>query len=198
MLAAFKASPEGQVPVTHPEEEEAVRRVRAYRIDAAGARYKILRGDIHRHTEISMDGALDGSLWDLYRYAINAAAFDYIAVTDHNYGAWLDTDEPEGRNTDDIYQYWRTQKSADIFHVPGRFTPLYAYERSINFPLGHRNIVHVRRGVFSHRVPRLHQRASDLIEKDAQGLWAYLRRTDGVGIPHTSATSMGTDCALPR
>jgi len=197
VLAAFRASPEGQVPVTHPEEEEAVRRVRGYRIAVDGKRYKIIRGDIHRHTEISMDGALDGSLWDLYRYALNAAAFDYIAVTDHNYGAWLDTDEPEGRNTDDIYQYWRTQKSADMFHVPGRFTPLYGYERSINFPLGHRNIVHVRRGVFSYRVPRLHiSERPELIDKDAQGLWAYLRRTDGVGIPHTSATNMGTDWRL--
>lgn len=197
VLTAFQASPEGQVAVTHPEEEEAVRRVRNYRITVDGKTYKIVRGDIHRHTEISMDGALDGSLWDLYRYAMNAAAFDFIAVTDHNYGAWLDTDEPEGRNTDDIYQYWRTQKSADIFHVAGRFTPLYGYERSINFPLGHRNIVHVRRGVFSYRVPRLHIRERpELIEKDAQGLWAYLRRTDGVGIPHTSATSMGTDWRL--
>jgi hypothetical protein len=196
-LAAFQASPEGQVPVTHPEEAEEVRRIRAYRIAVDGKRYKIIRGDIHRHTEISMDGALDGSLWDLYRYSLNAAAFDYIAVTDHNYGAWLDTDEPEGRNTDDTYQFWRTQKSADIFHVPGRFTPLYGYERSINFPLGHRNIVHVRRGVFSYRVPRLHiSERPEWIEKDAQGLWAYLRRTDGVGIPHTSATSMGTDWRL--
>ncbi|MBI4909135.1 MAG: DUF3604 domain-containing protein [Acidobacteria bacterium] len=196
-LAAFQPAAEGNVPVTHPEEEEAVRRMRGYRIQAGGATYKIVRGDIHRHTEISMDGATDGSLWDLYRYALNAAAFDYIAVTDHNYGAWLDTDEPEGRNTDDIYQYWRTQKSADLFHVPGRFTPLYGYERSINFPLGHRNIIHVKRGVFSYRVPRLHvSERPDLIEKDAQGLWAYLRRTAGVGVPHTSATSMGTDWRL--
>jgi hypothetical protein len=196
-LSALTPSKESHSLVTHPEEDAAVGRVRAYRIGAGGQTYKIVRGDLHRHTEISMDGAIDGSLWDLYRYAMNAVNFDFIAVTDHNYGAWLDTDEPEGRNTDDIYQYWRTQKSADLFHVPGRFTPLYGYERSINFPLGHRNIFHVRRGVFSYRVPRLHiSERPELIERDAQGLWTYLRRTEGVGIPHTSGTSMGTDWRL--
>jgi hypothetical protein len=65
-----------------------------------------------------MDGAIDGSLWDLYRYALNAASFDFIAVTDHNYGAWLDTDEPESKNTDDVYQWWRTQKSGTSFMFP--------------------------------------------------------------------------------
>ena len=80
---------------------------------------------------------------------------------------------------------------------PGRFVPLYGYERSINFPLGHRNILHVRRGVFSYRVPKLHiSERPELIEKDAQGLWAYLRATDGVGLPHTMGTSMGTDWRL--
>jgi hypothetical protein len=187
----------GQFPVTHPEEAAQVAQVRNHRLKTTGATYKIVRGDLHRHTEISMDGAVDGSLWDLYRYAIDAAAFDFIAVTDHNYGAWLDTDEPETKNTDDIYQWWRTQKSADLFYVPGRFVPLYGYERSINFPLGHRNIIHVRRGVFSLRVPKLHiAERPDLIEKDAQALWAYLRATDGVALPHTSATTMGTDWRL--
>jgi hypothetical protein len=174
-----------------------VDRVRTHRVTVGGQTYKVVRGDLHRHTEISMDGAIDGSLWDAYRYALNAAAFDYIAVTDHNYGAWLDTDEPESRNTDDEYQWWRTQKSADIFHVPGRFVPLYGYERSINFPLGHRNIFHVRRGVFSYRVPKLHiAERPELIARDAQGLWAYLRSTGGVGIAHTPGTSMGTDWKL--
>lgn len=194
VLVPFRASPAGDFTVTHPREAEHVQRVRAHRLKVGGQTYKVLRGDTHRHTEISMDGAIDGSLWDLYRYAINAAAFDYIAVTDHNYGAWLDTDEPEGRNTDDIYQWWRTQKSADIFHVPGRFVPLYGYERSINFPLGHRNIFHPRRGIFTYRVPRLHiSERPELIDLDAQGLWKYLRATGGIAIAHTSGTSMGTD-----
>jgi hypothetical protein len=187
----------GTFPVTHPDEARQVADVRAHRVTVGGRAYKIVRGDVHRHTEISMDGAIDGSLWDLYRYSIDAANLDYVAVTDHNYGAWLDTDEPESKNTDDEYQWWRTQKSADMFYVPGRFVPLYGYERSINFPLGHRNILHVRRGVFSYRVPKLYiSERPELKEKDAQGLWSYLRATDGIGLPHSTGTNMGTDWRL--
>ncbi|MFB3826280.1 MAG: DUF3604 domain-containing protein [Bryobacteraceae bacterium] len=196
-LQSFQPSDPGQFPVTHSEEAAQVAAVRAHRLAVGGRSYKIVRGDVHRHTEICMDGGVDGSLWDAYRYGIDAAGFDYMAVTDHNYGAWLDTDEPESKNTDNEYQWWRTQKSADMFYVPGRFVPLYGYERSINFPLGHRNVLHVRRGVFSYRVPKLHiSERPELIEKDAQGLWAYLRATDGVGLPHTMGTSMGTDWRL--
>lgn len=196
-LQAFQPSAAGQFPVTHPEEAREVAAVRQHRVTVGGRSYKIVRGDVHRHTEICMDGGIDGSLWDAYRYGIDAAGFDYMAVTDHNYGAWLDTDEPESKNTDNEYQWWRTQKSADMFYVPGRFVALYGYERSINFPLGHRNILHVRRGVFSYRVPKLHiSERPELIEKDAQGLWSYLRVTDGIGLPHTMGTSMGTDWRL--
>jgi hypothetical protein len=51
--------------------------------------------------------------------------------------------------------------------------------------------------VFSYRVPKLHiSERPELIEKDAQGLWAYLRSTDGVGLPHSPGTNMGTDWRL--
>ena len=193
-LAAFQASAAGDSVVTHPEEPSQVAQVRGHRLSVGGATYKIIRGDTHRHTEISMDGGVDGTIWDLYRYAMNAADFDYVGVTDHNYGAWLDTDEPETKNTDDEYQWWRTQKSADLFYVPGRFVPLYGYERSINFPLGHRNIFHVKRGVFSYRVPKLNiSQRPELVDGDAKGYLAYLRTTNGLGIAHTSGTTMGTD-----
>ena len=196
-LVAFIPSAAGDYVATHPDEAAEVQRFRDHRVTVGSQTFKIVRGDLHRHTEISMDGAIDGSLWDCYRYAMNAADFDFIGVTDHNYGSSLDTDEPEGPNTDDEFQWWRTQKSADLFHVPGRFVPLYGYERSPNFPLGHRNIFHARRGVFSYRVPRLHiSERPELWEQDAQGLWRYLRETDGLGIPHTSATAMGTDWRL--
>lgn len=197
VLEPFHPSVAAPFPITHAEEARQVATVRNYRIPAGGRTYKIVRGDLHRHTEISMDGAIDGSLWDLYRYAIDAADMDYIAVTDHNYGAWLDTDEPESKDTDNEYQWWRTQKSADLFYVPGRFVPLYGYERSVNFPRGHRNIFHVRRGVFSFRVPKLFiSERPELIEKDAQGLWSYLRSTKGIALPHSTGTNMGTDWRL--
>lgn len=193
-LDAFEPSAAPDFVPTHADESTDLARIRGHRVDLGGATWKVVRGDLHRHTEISMDGAIDGSLYDAYRYALNAAQLDFLGVSDHNYGQWLDTDEPEYPQSDNEFQFWRTQKSADLFHVPGRFTPLYGYERTPNFPLGHRNIFHATRGVFSLRVPRLHVRERPgLIESDPPKLWAYLRRTGGIGIPHTPATTMGTN-----
>lgn len=193
-LRPFKSSEAPDFQPTHPDEATDLARIRDHRVELGGQTWKVVRGDLHRHTEISMDGALDGSIYDAYRYALNAAQLDFLGVSDHNYGQWLDTDEPEDPQSDNEFQFWRTQKAADLFHVPGRFTPLYGYERTLNFPLGHRNIFHAERGVFSLRVPRLHVReAPQLIDSDPPALWAYLRRTGGVGIPHTPATTMGTN-----
>ena len=193
-LVPFRPSAAPDYRPTHPSESGDIARIRGHRIELGGTTWKVVRGDLHRHTEISMDGAIDGSLVDAYRYALNAAQLDFLGVSDHNYGQWLDTDEPEDPQSDNEFQFWRTQKAADLFYVPGRFAPLYGYERTPNFPLGHRNIFHATRGVFSLRVPRLHVRERpELIDSDPPKLWAYLRRTGGIGIPHTPATTMGTD-----
>jgi hypothetical protein len=93
----------------HADEEADVRRMRAYRATLAGRTYRIARGDLHRHTELSHDlgGSPDGSLLDFYRYMIDAAAMDFGAVTDHQMGGGND------------YWYWYTQKSTDLFHWTG-------------------------------------------------------------------------------
>ncbi len=193
-LEPFEPSDAPDYRPTHADESGDIARIRGHRVEIDGQTWKVVRGDLHRHTEISMDGAVDGSLYDAYRYALNAAQLDFLGVSDHNYGQWLDTDEPEYPQSDNEFQFWRTQKSADLFYVPGRFTPLYGYERTPNFPLGHRNVFHAQRGVFSLRVPRLHVRERpELLDSDPLNLWAYLRRTGGIGIPHTPATTMGTD-----
>ncbi len=193
-LVPFEPSVAEAFVPTHPNEDAEIDAIRDHRVELDGLPWKIVRGDLHRHTEISMDGATDGTLNDAYRYALNAAQLDFLGVSDHNYGQWLDTDQPTDPQSDNEFQFWRTQKSVDLFHVPGRFTPLYGYERTTNFPLGHRNIFHATRGVFSLRVPMLHVRdRPELLDSDPPKLWAYLRRTGGIGIPHTSATSMGTN-----
>ncbi|MGH9672527.1 MAG: hypothetical protein ACRD44_05050, partial [Bryobacteraceae bacterium] len=87
-----------------PREKEQIARIRAHTITAGGRSLRIFRGDWHRHTDISMDGAGDGSLQDAYRYAMDAAGMDWLGVTDHQSG----TSE---------YTWWRIQKSADMFHV---------------------------------------------------------------------------------
>ena len=194
LLTSFAPTPSQSFTPTHANEAADLARIRGHRLEVGGQSWKIVRGDLHRHTEVSMDGAIDGTLFDVYRYAINAAELDFLGVSDHNYGQWLDTDEPSDSQSDSEFQWWRTQKLADVFYVPGRFTPLYGYERTPNFPLGHRNIFHAKRGVFSLKVPKLHVRESpETLDSDPQNLWNYLRRTGGIGIPHTTATVMGTD-----
>ncbi len=175
-LSPASAGDEDAGPV-HPKEAEQVARVRAERIPAGGKSLRILRGDMHRHSDISFDGDIDGSIWDFYRYTIDAADFDYAAITDHNAG-------------DDIeYFWWIIQKSNDLYHWPGKFTPMYAYERSLRFPNGHRNLIWAKRGVRS--LPRS-KGEEDGVEGAAK-LYDYLRRSNGIGMSHTSATLMGTD-----
>src|SRR6185369_1798542 len=95
------------VKPVHPKEAEQVARIRNYEIKADGKKYKIYRGDLHRHTDISGDGPGDGSLMDLHRYALDAAALDFVLVADHNMG------------NDNEYCWWRTQQANDLYTVPG-------------------------------------------------------------------------------
>jgi hypothetical protein len=166
------------------KEQEEVKRIRGYRIEAAGKKYQLLRGEFHRHTEISWDGGCDGSLEDMFRYAIDTSALDWIGNGDHDNGA--------GRE----YTWWLTQKMTDAYHVPDRFTPVFSYERSVSYPHGHRNCVFARRGIRT--LPRLAEedpkkRVAGIHADDTKMLYRYLHELGGVCAVHTSATSMGTD-----
>lgn len=143
--------------------------------------YHIVRGEFHRHSEISMDGGGDGTLLDQWRYAIDSADLDWIGCCDHDNGG------------DREYSWWIIQKLTDIFYAPGKFTPLFAYERSVAYPEGHRNILFAERGI--RPLPRLPLSAeNDAIHApDTQMLYAYLHQFNGVAASHTSATQMGTD-----
>jgi hypothetical protein len=165
-------------------EDAAVKRIRDYRVQAEGKSYRLFRGEFHRHTEISFDGGGDGSLEDMYRYAIDAAALDWIGNTDHDSGG--------GRE----YSWWLIQKSTDAYHVGQAFTPIFSYERSCQYPHGHRNCIFARRGIRT--LPRLAEpdrdkRVAGIHADDAKMLFRYLRELDGICASHTSATNMGTD-----
>jgi len=164
-------------------ERKAVERIRKYRVEADGKKYQLLRGEFHRHTEISWDGGPDGSLEDMFRYAIDAAAMDWIGNGDHDNGA--------GRE----YSWWLVQKFSDAYHVPGHFTPMFSYERSVSYPHGHRNCVFAQRGVRT--LPRLadpdSKTPAGIHADDTKMLYRYLKELDGICASHTSATSMGTD-----
>jgi hypothetical protein len=164
----------------HPNEVADVARIRGYRASLNGHSYRIVRGDLHRHTDISADGAGDGSLVDLYRYAMDAAGLDFILVSDHNAG------------NDQEYSWWRTQKSNDLFFLPGAFIPCYGYERSAPFPNGHRNLIFPRRGVRTLPLASGEGGANPTVNTGPV-LYPYLRRNDAIATSHTSATAQGTD-----
>jgi hypothetical protein len=143
-----------------------------------GQTLQIYRGDLHRHTEISYDGAGDGSLLDLYRYALDAASLDFILVGDHNMG------------NDDEYSWWRTQKSNDLFAVSKAFVPLYGYERSVSFPNGHRNLIFAERGIRTLPIGREEQRGNI---NTGDVLYPHLSKNSGIATSHSTASSQGTD-----
>ena len=159
-----------------PREAGQVAAIRNYTINSGGKRYKIYRGDMHRHTDISLDGTGDGSLYDSFRYMMDAGAMDFYLVTDHK------------GTSDTEYSWWRTEKAEDMFHVPGRFVTLFGYERSLSYPNGHRNIIFAERG--NRPIPITQQ------ERDSSTgpfLYDALRKQNGIATSHTSHTTMGTD-----
>ncbi len=163
----------------HPNEEADLARIRDYKIESEGKTYRIYRGDTHRHTEWSGDGNNDGSINDTYRYAMNVAALDYLGLSDHHNSG--------GPNIE--YINWLLGQRVDVFSVPGRFTPIYGYERGTGYPNGHRNIFFSERGN-----PTYPDQPNEKETSSGQvGLFDYLREYNGISIPHTSATNMGTD-----
>jgi hypothetical protein len=162
-------------------ERGATAAVETYRINDKGQPLRIVRGEFHRHSEISMDGGLDGSLIDQWRYIIDAAALDWVGCCDHDNGG--------GRE----YTWWTTQKLTDVFYTPGKFAPLFNYERSVAYPEGHRNVVFAQRGV--RPLPRLPKVADNSTghAPDTLLFYEYLKKFGGVTASHTSATDMGTD-----
>ncbi len=85
------------------------------------------------------------------------------------------------------------QKQTDLFYAPGRFAPIFSYERSVAYPEGHRNVLFEQRGVRT--LPRLPKMTDDSTGKapDTLMFYRYLKAFKGVTASHTSATVMGTD-----
>ncbi|MEM7014992.1 MAG: hypothetical protein AAF585_26335, partial [Verrucomicrobiota bacterium] len=105
------------------------------------------------------------------------------------------------------YEWWQTQKLADLFHNPGSFVSLYAYEREQKFPYGHRNVLFQERGgplIYIKRKNYSESRwATSLPGPDGEilgdippwQLWDLLREHGqrALTIEHTSSGGMGTD-----
>lgn len=162
-------------------EQGAVAKMRTYRLRAGGAQYRILRGEFHRHSEVSADGGNDGTVIDQYRYMLDASAMDWVGCCDHDNGNARE------------YSWNYEQKLTDIFFQPGRFISMFSHERSVPYPEGHRNVVFAQRGI--RPLPRLARTADEPVVRapDTQMLYAYLKKFNGVAASHTSGTNMGTD-----
>ena len=128
-------------------ERATIAQMRGYRLKSADGPLRIVRGEFHRHSEVSMDGGNDGTLLDQCRYMIDAAGMDWVGCCDHDNGG--------GRE----YTWWITQKLTDIFYSPGKFIPMFTYERSVAYPEGHRNVIFAERGIRT--LPRLPKKAPD-------------------------------------
>jgi hypothetical protein len=161
-------------------ERDQVALMRNYRVTLGSDRVQIMRGEFHRHTEMSGDGGRDGPLVDAYRYMIDAAYMDWVGCCDHTNG---------GRE----YSWWLQQKMTDAYHLDTNFVPMFSYERSIPYPEGHRNVIFVQRGI--RVLPSLPLSDPDKPSPapDTQMLYRYLRHFDGIVASHTSGTTMGTD-----
>ena len=167
-------------------EQRQVDRLRRHRItlkrEGAEEKLSLLRGEFHRHTAVSSDGANDGDLVDAWRYMMDAAYMDWFGCCDHDNG--------NGRE----YTWWLTQKMTDAFNIEGKFVSTFSHERSVRYPEGHRNVIMSKRGV--RPLPRLPKTADDSPARpapDTQMLYEYLRYFDGITAVHTSGTNMGTD-----
>ena len=170
----------GSVPLNPAD---LIERAALDRIHAANplGNYKYLLGEFHRHSELSFDGHHDGSLIDQYRYMLDAAGMDWVGCCDHENGGHRE------------YPWWITQKLTDMFYSPGRFVPMFSYERTIWYPEGHRNAVFAQRGIHTLPALPLSKVKPAGPAPDTQMLYRYLRQFNGVVAVHTSATKMGTD-----
>lgn len=164
----------------HPSEAADIARLRAYRVEIGGKTLRPLRGEFHRHTEFSAHHDGDGSLEDSWRYGLDAADLDWMGNADHDNGAGSE------------YMWWLIQKSADLHHNPPRFVGAHTYERSTDYPNGHRNVMMPRRGI--RPLPRgVLQGTEEAGTPDTKLLYQYLKHFGGICASHTSATNMGTD-----
>jgi len=173
-------TPDPPDPAAAPEAAAATLS-QSYRPTVNGQRYQLVRGDFHRHTEISFDGTNDGPLVDTYRYYIDVASLGWAGCCDHDNG--------EARE----YTWWLVQKFTDAYLLGSKFVPMFYYERSVNYPEGHRNVVFAQRGV--RPLPRLPLSSASTVAPapDTTMLYAYLKAFNGLSAPHTSATDQGTD-----
>ena len=163
-----------------PTEQADLATVRSARW-AAKHPLRLFRGDLHRHTDLSADSQWDGDILFAYRYALDAGALDFLAVTDHSGAERLHFYK---------YQWWKSSQIATMFNQPGRFATFFGYERTVTFPGGHRNVISTRREM--QPVPISDEEFTGN-ESWSERLYPSLLRHGDIAIAHTTAGGGGTD-----
>ena len=188
-------------PGGQPNEAADLRTIRAYTAAVEGKPLHIVRGDFHRHTELSWDGGgtNDGSLQDFYRYMIDVAALDFGASTDHQGGAWHLLVVVLAEDDRHVSCPWRlhadlrlraerrlSERPPPTSSTPG--APNRASCRSFS-----------KKGAEGFGLPLTAQGdepgvgSGELAANDTKMLYEEIRGRNGISIPHTSSTRMGTD-----
>jgi hypothetical protein len=169
----------------HPNEDQAIARMRKHRIKIGGKTLRMIRGEFHRHTEYTAHRDQDGTLEDSWRYALDAGKLDWMGNGDHDNGFGHE------------YLWWQIQKICDLFHNGPEFIAAITHERSVVYPSGHRNVMIAKRGI--RPLPRLSQQKEILFGTPEEGspdiklLYDYLKHFNAICSSHTSGTNMGTD-----
>lgn len=172
----IQVEPSGDLPPLPSDAPPSRRRNRTV-LEAAARPYTLLFGDTHRHTDISRCGMnYDGSLFDTYRYALDAAQLDFLAISDHDQD--LLKHRYDRKQSPLLgYAWWRSQKYCDLFFIDETFLPIYGYEHGGSYAArgGHKNVLYPERG-------------NPCIEDDApELLFKRLENTGAVVIPHQLA-----------
>jgi hypothetical protein len=179
-LADAEESPPPEVEPVHPNENEDIARLRDFRLTVGGKELRPVRGEFHRHTEFTAHNDQDGLLEDTWRYALDAGKLDWMGNGDHDNGFGHE------------YMWWLIQKTIDVHFHPPHFVSAMTYERSVQYPNGHRNVMMPRRGI--RPLPRGElPGTTEEGSPDTKLLYAYLKHFGGICSSHTSGTTMGTD-----
>src|SRR6185436_12766538 len=105
--------PAEETPNDRDVDKRLARGAADYAVDAGGKKYQLLFGDLHRHSNISRCSVgNEPNPDDLYRYGIDIDMYDFLALSDHS------------EYTTDYY-WWRQQKVADLYNIPGVISMLY-------------------------------------------------------------------------
>ena len=97
------------------------------------------------------------------------------------------------------YTWWIQQKLTDIFYSLGTYVPMFAYERSVTYPEGHRNVVFAQRGIRPlPRLPKMADETPVATRPTRRCCTRYLRQFSGIVASHTCGTEHGHGLARQR